>query len=155
MLLKRWEPFGDLRRMDHEFDRIWRHASRPAYFRGPNWIHDGHVAVDVYEEGDDLVVRATLPGVKPEDVDASITDNTLTIEAKGELEEEVKEKEYLHRERRLGALRRVVTLPRNLKTDVAEANYENGVLTIRIPKADEAKRKSLQINVKALEGKKS
>ena len=71
------------------------------------------------------------------------------------LEEEVKEEEYLHRERRFGALRRVVTLPRGLNTGKAEATYENGVLTIRVPRAEEAKRKSLKIHVKALEGKKS
>ena len=155
MLLKRWEPLGNPRRVEGEFDRIWRSAFRPAHFRRPVWGHDGQVAIDVYEEGDNLVVRATLPGVKPEDVDASITDNTLTIEAKSTLEEEVKEEEYLHREHRFGEFRRVVTLPRGLKADKAEATYENGVLTIRVPKAEEAKRKSLKINVKALEGKKS
>ncbi len=153
MLLKRWEPLGDLRRIDNDFDRIWRGTFHPAHFRRPVWGYDGHVAVDVYEEGDNRVVRATLPGVKPEDVDASITDNVLTIEAKSALEDEVKEDEYLHREHRFGALRRVVTLPRGLKTDKAEATYENGVLTIRVPKAEEAKKKVLKIEVKALEGK--
>ena len=154
MLLKRWEPFGDVRRADNELYRFWRRAFPASYFLRPTGKYLGQAAVDVYEEGDNLVVRATLPGVKPEDVDASITDNTLTIEAKSTLDEEVKE-EYIHREHRFGEFRRVVALPRGLETDKAEAVYENGVLTIRVPRAEDVKKKSLKINVKALEGTKS
>ncbi len=155
MLLKRWEPFGDFRRGESEFDRFWRRAFPRTYFRRPVASYFGPVAVDVYEEGDKLVVRATLPGVKPEDVDASITNDTLTIEAKSTLEEEVKQEEYLHREHRFGKFHRVVRLPKGLNTDEAEAAYENGVLTVRMPRAEEAGKRILEINVNALEGSKS
>ncbi|MCE2403884.1 MAG: Hsp20/alpha crystallin family protein [Dehalococcoidia bacterium] len=155
MLLKRWEPFGDIRRAESDLDRFWPRAFPRTYFRRPVASYFGPVAVDVYEEGDNLVVRATLPGVKPEDVDASIMDNTLTIEAKSALEEEAKENEYLHREHRFGKFRRVVRLPKGLNTDEAEAAYENGVLTVRVPREKDAKKRSLEINVNALEGSKS
>ena len=155
MLLKRWEPFGDVRRAESELDRFWRRAFPRTYFRRPAGSYVGQIAVDVYEEADSLVVRAALPGVKPEDVDASITDNILTIEAKRALEEEGNEPEYLHREHRFGQFRRIVKLPRGLKADEAEATYENGVLTVRVPRAEEAKKKSLKINVDALAGSKS
>ena len=154
MLLKRWEPFGDIR-YDNAVDRFWRRAFMPSHFRRPMGGYLGQAAVDVYQDEDDLMVRVTMPGVKPEDVDAAIMDNVLTIEAKNGLGDMVEEGAYLHREHRLGRFRRVLSLPRDLDADKAKAAYENGVLTIRIPRAEEAKRKSLKIEVNALEGAKS
>ena len=155
MLIRRWQPFGELKSMETELDREWNRAFRPFHARPRFWAVDGRVNIDVFWAGESLTVRASLPGVKPEDVEVIVTDDTLTIKGETKLEKEVKEEEYLHREHRHGAFRRAVALPHNLDTEKADASYENGILTVTIPKVEESKSKSLKINVKALEGEKS
>ena len=155
MILKRWEPLVELRRMDTEMDRIRRHMFRPTYLWPRFLPRDGQVAIDVYWDADNLVVRAALPGVKPEEAEVTFADSTLTISGEIKLEKEVKEEEYLHRERRSGNFRRVVALPQGLDTERAEASYDNGILTVTIPKTEESKPKSLKINVKSAGGNKS
>lgn len=103
------------------------------------------VPVDVYETNDRLVVRASLPGMKPDDVDISITNNTLTI--KGEFrDEEERERDNVYvLERCCGAFQRSVILPPNLDTEDIAARAKDGVLTIEIPKTEEAKPKRISI----------
>ncbi len=155
MLLKRWEPFADIRRADRDIDRFWRHMFRPTYQWPRNWDGNGYLPIDVYNDGDNLVVRAELPGFGLEDVDVTITENTLTIKGEHKVEKEVKEENYLHREHRAGAFRRSITLPRDLDTEKAAATHENGILTVTIPKSEEAKPKTLKVEVKSLTGSKS
>ncbi len=151
MLLKRWEPFAEL---EGEFDRLLSHPFQPRYIWPRVWGKVGNVDTDVYMNADNLVVRATVPGAKPEDLNATIANNVLTIEGKSGSEEEGKEGEYLHRESRLGSFRRSVTLPRDLGIEKAEASYENGVLIVTIPRSEGSKPQALKINVKSVEGKK-
>lgn len=155
MLLKRWEPIAGMRRLDGDFDRMFRHAFRPYHLRPI--FRNGHspVEVDVYQDADSLKVRAAIPGMKPEDVDVSITDHTLTIKGETKSEQEVKEAEYLHREHYAGAFQRTVNLPDYVDTEKADASYENGVLTVTLPKREESKPKALKVEVKSLEGAKS
>ena len=152
MLLKRWQPFAELRRMDNEMDRIWRHTFRPLHPWPRFWEGDGRMAIDVYQDAENLKVRATMPGVKPEDMEVTGTGNTLTIKGKSKFEKEVDE-EYLHREHRYGALRRSVTLPQGLEIGKADASYENGVLTVTIPRSEESRAKTLKIEVKSTASK--
>lgn len=156
MLLKRWTPFSELRRMDSDFDRIWGHTLRPIYRRPRFSVPDGHVEVDVYNEEDNLVVRASLPGVKPEDLKVTVADSILTISGESKAESEAKEENYLHRERRYGSFSRSVSLPRHLDAAKADASYENGVLTVTVPRDEESKPKLLEVKVKSksLTGKK-
>ena len=155
MLLKRWEPFGGVRRLDGDFDRMWRHAFRPYYMRPISGNEHSPMELDVYQDADSLKVRATIPGIKPEDVDVSITDHTLTIKGETKSEKELTEGEYLHRERYTGAFHRTVNLPNYVDTEKAGASYENGVLTVTLPKREEIKPKALKVEVKSLEGAKS
>ena len=111
MLLKRWEPLADLRRMDAEMDRMWRHMVRPSFVWRRLWVEDGHVAMGMFQDGDNLVVRAAVPGVGPEDLEVTVTGEVLTVNGAASSEKEVKEEDYLHRERRLGSFRRRVALP--------------------------------------------
>jgi HSP20 family protein len=106
------------------------------------------LAMDLYETNDEVVVKAALPGVKPEEVDITITGNTLTIRGESKQENEVKEENYIRRERRYGSFSRSVTLPGGLKSDKAEATFENGVLTLKVPKSEEIKPKSIKVKAK-------
>jgi HSP20 family protein len=106
------------------------------------------LAIDMYETKDDVVVKAALPGVDPEDVDLTISGDTLVIKGETKQENESKDQDYIRRERRYGSFVRSVTLPASLKADQAEAKFENGVLTLRIPKSEKSKPKSIKIQAK-------
>lgn len=145
MTLRRWEPFSELASLRQSMDRLMEEAFRP--FRalvGPESL----ASMDVYQRPDAVVVKVSLPGVKPEDVHITVQGNTLTIRGEVKAEEEVKEEDYLLQERRYGSFSRTVTLPDGLAIDRAEATFENGVLTIVVPKAEEARPKSIQVKVK-------
>jgi HSP20 family protein len=102
-----------------------------------------------------VVVKASLPGVKPEDVDITISGDTLTIKGETKTEEEVKREDYLYQERRYGSFSRTIALPSSLQTDKAEATFENGVLTLTIPKIEEVKPKTIKVKPKeVIEGEK-
>jgi len=110
--------------------------------------------LDVYQTPNELVIKATVPGVKPEEVDITITGDTLTIGAEVK-EEKIEKAEYLYRERRFGSATRTITLPKALKGDQAHASFENGVLTLTIPKAEEAKPRQIKVKPQGIvEGKK-
>ncbi|MBI4301999.1 MAG: Hsp20/alpha crystallin family protein [Chloroflexi bacterium] len=153
MSIARWDPFRELATMREAVDRLFEES-----FLRPHRHWDGGmtgVPLDMYQTADDVVVKAALPGVRPEDVDISIMGDTLTIRGETNAQEEVKREDYLYQEHRYGAFSRTVNLPGALNTDKAEAIFENGVLTLTIPKAEEAKPKSIKVQVKgAIEGKK-
>jgi HSP20 family protein len=104
--------------------------------------------VDLYETDEDVVAKMALPGIDMDDIDVSVARNTLTIKAETKAEEEVEEDRYLCRERRFGTYARSLTLPVAVEADEAEATYENGVLTLRLPKVEEAKPKTIEVSVK-------
>jgi HSP20 family protein len=105
-------------------------------------------ALDVYQTPSEIVVKATMPGVKPEDVNIDITGDTLTIKGERKAEQEIKREDYLYQERRYGAFSRSVVLPTGLKSDKTEATTEDGVLTLIIPKAEEVKPKAIKVKAK-------
>jgi HSP20 family protein len=141
--LIRWDPFGD-RTIGQQFDES---VARPGF----GWIAPisaANLAIDMYETKDDVMVRAALPGVKPEQVEVTITGDTLTIRGESKEENEVKEENYVRKERRYGSFTRCITLPSGVKADKAEATFENGVLTLKIPKTEEAKPKTIKVKTK-------
>jgi len=105
-------------------------------------------ALDVYQTPNEVVVKAALPGLKPEDVSIDITGETLTIKGETKAEQEIEKEDYLYQERRYGAFSRSVALPSGLKPDNAEATMEDGVLTLTIPKAEEVKPKAIKVKAK-------
>ena len=152
MVLQRWDPFRELWRMHRSRAPLWRdfHPTTDGLETG-NWA----IPLDVTQEGDDIVVRASLPGVNPDDIDVSIEDNVLTIKGDTKLEREHKEGTYLMRERRAGSFYRSLRLSDSVDTDKAKPHYEHGVLTIRFPKVESKKAKHLKVGVgKVLEGEK-
>ena len=144
--LVRWDPFGEMwslrQAMDHLFEdafvRPWNGGTR-----GETGV--SALALDMYESGDDLVVTAAVPGVKPEDIDITIQGDVLTI--KGQSETDLQNEQtgvHLH-ERRYGRFFRQVALPHSVKSDAAEATFENGILRLRLPKTEEARERKIQV----------
>jgi len=146
--LVRWDPVRDMVSLREAMDRLFEES----FVRPRSWLAPTEgmatLALDLFESEDDVTVRASIPGVKPEDIDISITGDVLTI--KGETSEEKEEKtgNYRLRERRYGAFQRSVSLPTLIDTSKATAEFENGVLTLTLPKVEEVKPKSIKIKAK-------
>jgi len=113
-----------------------------------NSEYEGQLTVDVYQTSSDIVVKAPIAGVKPEDIDISITDDVLTIKGERKEEDKIPRENYYTQECYWGAFSRSIILPIPVITEKASATFKNGVLTITIPKAERVKTKS--IKVKAL-----
>jgi len=151
--LMRWYPFSDIR-------SLRRHTGRPFddFFRGLHLVpwEDAEFVfpLDLYETEESLVVKAPLPGVRPEDVDISITDDILTIKGETKSEEEVKRESYHRRELRYGSFCRSVPLPAQVEHGKADAVFEQGILTVTLPKTAEAKPKTIKVKAHPIiEGK--
>ncbi len=144
--LMRWDPGNDMVSLRDMMDRLFEDSFvRPRNGMMPRMTD---LAVDMYETKDDVVVKATIPGVKPEDVDLTITGDTLTIRGQSKEEKETKEENYIRRERYSGTFSRSIQLPAGLQTDKAEATFDNGVLTLKLPKSEQVKPKSIKVKPK-------
>jgi HSP20 family protein len=104
-------------------------------------------ALDVYEKGNEVVVRAELPGMTRDDIEVNLTDTTVTIKGEKRQEEEVKDEEYYRCERSFGSFARTVDLPAEVKTEGATATFKDGVLEVRLPKSAAAKPKAVKVDV--------
>ena len=148
MAMERWHPFTDLMSLRQAIERLFEDSfvcpSRALAAIG----EVGAPALDIYETPDEIVAKAALPGLKPEDVSTDITGDTLTIEGESKGEQEIEREDYLYQERRYGAFSRTVILPGGLKSDKAEATMEDGVLALTIPKAEEAKPRAISVKAK-------
>ena len=143
MVLQRWDPFRDMLRMERSMDRMWRG------FRGHDGasVSMGTLPLDVLERGEDIVIRASLPGMDPNDINATLEGNVLTIKGRTEAEAEHQDAGYLLRERRTGAFHRSLRLPNTVDADKASTRYEAGVLSITFPKLEVKKAKQLKVDV--------
>jgi HSP20 family protein len=138
----RWEPLREMESLRDAMERMFEERSfRPPV---PFWGSES-LPVDMWETDDNVMVKTAIPGIKPEEIDISVTGDTLTIRAETKEEEEVKRENYLRRERRYGSYCRSVTLPGGLETDEADADYTDGILTLTIPKSEEVKPKSIKV----------
>jgi HSP20 family protein len=150
MTLMLRDPFSETVPLREAIDRIFEESFlRPGEWTSRAGRHE--LAFDVYETPDELVVKASLPGVKPEDVDVSIDGNMLTIKGEFKAEETHKETQYHRREMRVGSFERVFTLPDRFQTDKAEASFENGILTLTVPKAEQSKVKHIKVQPRAID----
>jgi HSP20 family protein len=103
--------------------------------------------VDLYEEKDEIIVKTELPGMSKEDIQVNITDHLLTIKGEKKKEEEIKEEDYYRSERSYGSFSRSVDLPGEIQIEKVQASFKNGVLEIRLPKTEEAKRREIKVKV--------
>jgi HSP20 family protein len=104
-------------------------------------------AVDLYEEKDHIVVKAELPGMEKDNIEVNLSDNRLTIKGEKKQEEEVKKEGYYRSERSYGSFVRTLELPRKVQTDKVKAAFKSGILEIRLPKTEEAKKKETTVKV--------
>ena len=137
-------PGLELNRLRHEIDRLFEEpfsslAPSTSFFEG--WSP----AVDIYEDKDKYTVKAELPGMKKEDIDVSLDGDTLTISGERKEEAEKKEGEGYRSERFFGRFQRSVTLPTAVQSNKIEAAYKDGILTVNVPKSEEAKPKQIQV----------
>lgn len=145
MAMQRWTPWQEWQRMQDElartFERVFggREAMMPAM--PTTWMP----ATDVFEEGNKIVVTMDLPGVNPDDIHISVTDNTLRVRGERKQEKETKEENIYRMERMYGSFERVITLPSDVKSEDIEATYKDGTLRIELPKAEEKKGKEIKI----------
>ncbi|MBN1536153.1 MAG: Hsp20/alpha crystallin family protein [Anaerolineales bacterium] len=143
--LIRWDPFREMYAMRRNIDRLFDdfiNEEPGEWKRQLSW----DLALDVVENKDDFVVKASLPGIKPDDLDITYTENTLTIKGETKEEKEKEEARYHIRERRYGSFTRSITLPRGVRGESIEASYEDGVLTLRLPKSEEIKPKRIAVH---------
>lgn len=144
--LIRWEPAREMMTLREAMDRLFDDAfTRPLSLAGSSWSVP---AVDMYQTDNEVVVKAAIPGVKADEVQINVTGEVLTIKGEVKQKEEVKEKTYHIREQRWGAFERALALPTDVVADKAKAEFENGVLTITLPKAEEVKPKTISIKTK-------
>ena len=126
------------------FDRRWPMRwwpSRTAEISLPT------VDLDLYEEKGEIVAKAGLPGLAKEDIEVKVTDNVLTIKGEKKKEQEVKEKDYYRSERSYGSFMRSVELPREVQADKIKATFKNGILEVRFPVSEEARKKEIRVKV--------
>lgn len=148
MSMVRFDPFRDLAVLQDRMNRLFNDAARRdddvLGTRGA-WVP----AVDVYEQDGALVMKAELPDMKREDIDVSVENQTLTLRGERKFEDEVKQESFHRIERAYGAFSRAFTLPATVDPTKIAAEYKNGVLTIRLPFREEAKPRSIKVEVAA------
>lgn len=150
----RWDPFAELDQMRNLMDRVFSDF-RPLRMaqEGPEV---GYFPLDISETDEGYDIEAALPGVKPEDVDIQVHGDTVTIKGETKHESEEKGRNWLRRERRHGVFARSFTLPSGIDSDMASADFENGVLKLHLPKSEAEKPKSIKVgSQRMIEGKKS
>ena len=157
-VLTRWEPFREFSTLQDRMNRLFRESyNEPG--RDESLVASGFApAVDVYEDEHNVTLKLEVPGVKQDDLDVQVENNTLTIRGERKFEKEEKEENFQRIERRYGSFSRSFTLPNTIDTDSVNANYENGVLKVELAKREEAKPKQIKVGIgakKAIEGVKA
>jgi HSP20 family protein len=146
--LIRWNPVREMMNLRNEMDRLFERAmgTSNAEWQGPTtW----GLALDVVENDDAFTVVASVPGINPDDLDITVSNNMLTIKGEFKADESIDEEKYHFRERSYGSFDRSITLPVSVVADAIEASYENGVLTLTVPKSEEVKPRRIAIKANA------
>ena len=144
-LTRRPSPFGELVTLRQAMDRLFDDTVFRPYSSGNGYADVGRLALDVRTTSDALLVEASLPGYKPEDVEITVENGTLTIKAEDRSEETQEQGGWVVREISRGSVMRTVTLPTGLEADKADATFEHGVLRLRFPKAEQVKPRQIRI----------
>ncbi|HEX5939408.1 MAG TPA: Hsp20/alpha crystallin family protein [Dehalococcoidia bacterium] len=139
----RWEPFRDLVTLRSAMDDLFEKSFVP--FRGLGENGEAYFPIDLSENAEEVTVRAQLPGLRSEDVEISVDGNVLTIKGQSQEETSSEGENWHRREIRRGSFARSLSLPAEVDADKAQAGFDSGVLTLRLPKREEAKPKRIEI----------
>lgn len=143
MAVVRWDPFQEMVSLRDAMDRLFQESFiRPVSRMA---TREGTFSMDVYDTENEFVVKAALPGIKPEDVEITLTGDMLTIKGELKADETIKQDNYYLQERRYGSFVRSITIPVHVQAEKAEAKFEHGVLTLTLPKAEEVKPKTIRV----------
>jgi HSP20 family protein len=144
-VLSRWEPSRGATTLQEQFNRLFSDAFERTGEESnlTSWAP----AVDIFETEHELVVKADVPDVDPKDLDIRVENNILTIRGERKFEKKVDENNYLRVERAYGSFSRSFSLANTVNAEAIKADYQNGVLTLSIPKREEAKPKQIKVNV--------
>ena len=137
----RFDPFRDITTLRDEMNRLFTRTMGEGASAGSSWTP----AVDIFDAADAIELKAELPGLSPEDIDIEVDDNVLTLRGERRFAETVEEGRYYRLERSYGSFQRSVTLPHGVRADEITAGFDNGVLTVRVPKADEVKPRKIAV----------
>ena len=143
--IARWEPFRRATSLQDQVNRLFNDVLERAGEESS--LTAWAPSVDIYETEYELVVKADLPKVDPKDLDIRVENNILTIRGERKFEKKVNEENYLRVERSYGSFARSFTLANTVNSEAIKADYQNGVLTLSIPKREEAKPKQIKVNV--------
>jgi HSP20 family protein len=143
--IARWEPFRGVTTLQDQINRLFNESFERT--GDDSSLSAWAPAVDIYETEHELVVKADLPDVDPKDLDIRVENNILTIRGERKFEKKVNEENYLRVERSYGSFARSFTLASTVNSDAIKADYQNGVLTLTIPKREEAKPKQIKVSV--------
>jgi HSP20 family protein len=143
--MNRWEPSRGAMTLQEQLNRVFGNLLERT--GDESNLTPWAPAVDIFETEHELVVKADLPDVNPQDLDIHVENNILTIRGERKFENKVKEENYLRIERAYGSFSRSFSLANSVKSEAIRADYKNGVLTLSIPKREEAKPKQIKVNV--------
>lgn len=147
MAIVRWEPFSNLMTAQREFDRLFKDALTPFLGEGEISTRTWAPPVDIYETENDIVLKAELAGVDSKDVEVKVEENTLYLKGERKFEKEVRNESYHRVERCYGSFARSFSLPNSISTDKVKAEFKDGLLTLTLPKREEAKPRTVKIDV--------
>lgn len=142
-----WPSLGRLSELHDEFERLFD-LPLASETRSHPWMSGWTPALDVYEDKDQFAVKAELPGMKKEDIEVSLHDGSLTVSGERKSEHETKDAGVYRSERYFGRFQRTVDLPNTVDASKVKADYQDGILTITLPKTEEAKPKRISVSVK-------
>jgi len=146
--LSYWSPFRQLTSLREEIDRLFESPLSEMTRGAQQFLSGWTPAVDLHEDKDNLYVKAELPGMKKEDIAISLHEGTLTLSGERRENEAHSKAEVYRAERFWGRFQRTMTLPASVNVEKVKATYKDGVLTVVLPKADEAKPKQIEVNVR-------
>lgn len=152
MSIVKWNPVRELETIRRDMERLFEEFFEPSPRRRWRWLSraEGETispSIDVYDNKNEIVVKAELPGVEKENIDLTISENSLTIKAESKKDEEVKDENYYSREIHYGTYSRTITLPAEIDSSKAKATLKNGILEIVLPKKEEAKPKEIKVEI--------
>src|ERR1700757_5258315 len=155
-MITRWDPFREFVTIQDRMNRLFRDSFGPEGREEALTTTTFAPPVDVYEDEHNVTLKIEVPGIEEKDIDVRIENNTLTVHGERKFEKEEKEENYRRVERQYGSFTRTFTLPTTVDTENVSANYDKGVLKIKLAKKAEAKPKQIKVNIgsdRALEGK--